>query len=181
MLRISSQQFQHIWLRTAGEAVFSMHFFILVLEVCQLLVGLQGAGEESSNSWGGRFSNSRRTDFRECRIHCSEQLNSNHFILKTSQQTEDNNSLCLQDLYYRCQAGKLTYRHFALHTLCHVTLNKLFYEYWADITILKMRVHLNASQEHRNTRGLQHNGAFKNTSAFFDSFYQAQGHSLLYE
>lgn len=49
MFRISLQHFQHIWLRTAGEAAFSTHIFTLVLEVCQLLVGLRGAGEESSN------------------------------------------------------------------------------------------------------------------------------------
>jgi len=42
MLRISLQHFQHIWLRTDGEAIFSTNFFIVVLEVCQLLVGLQG-------------------------------------------------------------------------------------------------------------------------------------------
>lgn len=40
----------------------------------------------------------------------------------------------------------------------------------ADITILKTCIHPNASQEHRNTRGAQHNGAFKNTSAFFWQF-----------
>lgn len=40
----------------------------------------------------------------------------------------------------------------------------------ASITILETCIHPNASQEHRNTRGAQHNGAFKNTSALFWQF-----------
>lgn len=127
-LRISLQHFQHIWLQTAGEAGFSTNLFILVLEVCQLLVGLQGGWRREQQLVREAFLKSHRTDFGERRICGSKQPNSNHFILKTSHQTENSNSLCLQDLDYRCQAGKRAYVHFALHTLGRATLNKLFYE-----------------------------------------------------
>lgn len=48
-LRMSLQHFQHIWLRTAGEAVFSTNFFILCLRFVSYWWGSGGAGEESSD------------------------------------------------------------------------------------------------------------------------------------
>lgn len=177
MLRISLQHFQHIWLRTAGEAVLSTHFFILVLEVCQLLVGLQGAGEESSNLWGRRCSNSCRSDFRER----NKQLSSNsHFTPKLPGKLQVT-ILCAYKIYARdvdleCMC---TYSLHHIPVPCHIKQAVLWY--CAGRTTLKTHVHPSAPQERRNIRGAPHNSAFKNTSAFLDSFYQAQRHSLLYE
>lgn len=119
------------------------------LSLCLRFISYQRGSREpeldSSNSMRC-FANCCRTDFWKCRIHCN-QLTSNHFILKTSQDTEDNNSLCLWGLLYRHQAGKHAQVHFALH----VAWNKRLYE-TASMTILEICIRSNALQGQKYKR-----------------------------
>lgn len=147
MFRISLQYSYHNLLRPAGQAILGTNFSIPGSRFVSCWWGCKGAAEEQQLV-SEAFPKFPRTDFRECSIPCTKQLHSHHFTLKASQQTQDNNSLWIQDSYDGFQAEKHAFTLCITYLVpCHMKQSILWNS--AAKTTLETWIHPNASWEYR--------------------------------
>lgn len=93
-LRISLHDFQHIWPRTAGEAVFRTRSLSLCLRFVSYRWDSRGLQKRAATPEQGASRIPAELTSANAES-AAAQLNSNLSIQKTSHQTEDNNSLRL--------------------------------------------------------------------------------------